>query len=127
VDGKDLLRRYKQLLHIASTDTDWDEMTAYDNLYAAAKEWVIQTECLTATQTITTIANTAGYTLNGDYLSMYLKHNDRYFFKYNDGTTDYFLYFKPYEDVIFDNQTTAALIPSNFTLSDDPTLDTLVS
>ena len=127
MDGKDLLRRYKQLLHIKSTDTDWDEMTGYDNLYSAAKQWVIETKCLTATQTITTTATTETYTIDGKYLSLYLKHNDRYFLKYNDGTTDYFLYFKPYEEVIFENNTTDVTIPAYFTITDDPTLDTLVS
>jgi len=127
MDGKDLLRRYKELLHIKSTDTDFVERTGYDYLYAAAREWVIQTECLTATQSITTVASQAGYTLDGDYLSMYLKHNDRFFLKYNDGTIDYFLYFKPYEEVIFDNQTTAITIPSYFTILDDPTPDSLIS
>ncbi len=127
MDGKDLQRRLKELLHIKSTDTDYDERTGYDYLYAAAKQWVIETECLTSYQTVTTVASTATYTLNGDYLSMYLKHNDRYFLKYNDGTSDYFLYFKPYQEVIFDNDTTAVTIPGYFTITDDPTLDTLIS
>lgn len=127
MDGKDLLRRHKQLLNIKSTDTDYDERTGYDYLYAAAKQWVLETECLTSYQTITTVANTAIYTLNGDYLSMYLKHNDRYYLKYYDGTSYYFLYFKPYEQVIFDNDTTAVSVPGYFTITDDPTLDTLIS
>ena len=127
MDGKELLRRHKQLLHIKSTDTDWDEMTAYDYLYEAAKQWVIETECLTDTQTITTAGTTATYTIDGKYLSLYLKHNDRYFIKYNDGTTDYFLYFKPYEEVIFENNTANVTIPGYFTITDDPTIDTLVS
>ncbi len=127
MDGKDLQRRFKELLHIKSTDTDYDERTGFDYLYAAARQWTIETECLTATQTITTTASGATYTLNGNYLSMYLKENNRYFLKYNDGTTDYFLYFKPYQEVIFDNQTTAVSIPAYFTITDDPTLDTLIS
>lgn len=127
MDGKDLLRRYKELLHIKSTDTDFDERTGYDYLYAAAREWVIQTECLTATQSITTTANVATYTLNGDFLSLYLKENDRFYLKYNDGTDDYFIYFKPYQEVIFDNNTTGISVPSYFTITDDPTLDTLIS
>lgn len=127
MDGKDLIRRSKELLHIKSTDTDFNERGMYDYLYAAARQWVIQTECLTTTQSITTVASQAGYTLDGDYLSMFLKHNDRYYLKYNDGTTDYFLYFKPYQEVIFDNNTTAITIPANFTILDDPTLDDLIS
>lgn len=127
MDGQDLIRRYKELLHIKSTDTDFNLRTGFDYLYAAAREWVIQTECLTTTQSITTVASQAGYTLDGDYLSMYLKHNDRYYLKYNDGTSDYFLYFKPYEEVIFDNDTTPVSVPSYFTITDDPTLDNLIS
>lgn len=127
MDGKDLLRRHKQLLNIKSTDTNYDERTGYDYLYAAAKQWVLETECLTSYQTITTVASTAIYTINGDYLSMYLKHNDRYYLKYYDGTSYYFLYFKPYEQVIFDNDTTAVSVPGYFTITDDPTLDTLIS
>ena len=90
MDGKDLQRRFKELLHIKSTDTDFNERGMYDYLYAAAKQWVLETKCLTSSQTITTTANTASYTLNGDYLSMYLKHNDRYYLKYYDGTNYYF-------------------------------------
>ena len=127
MDGKDLLRRHKQLLNIKSTDTDYDERTGYDYLYAAAKQWVIETECLTSYQTITTVASTATYTLNGDYLAMYLKHNDRYYLKYYDASAYHFLYFKPYEEVIFDNDTTAVVVPGYFTITDDPTLDTLIS
>lgn len=124
MDGRDLQRRLKELLHIKSTDTDWDERTGYDYLYAAARQWVIETECLTATQSISTIGSTATYTLNGDFLSLYLKENDRYYIKYND---DYFIYFKPYQEVIFDNNTTDVTVPAYFTLTDDPTLDSLIT
>ena len=127
MDGKDLLRRHKQLLHIKSPDTDYDERTGYDYLYEAARQWVIETECLTTTQSITTIASTATYTLNGDFLSLFLKENDRYYLKYNDGSDDYFIYFKPYQEVIFDNITGEASIPAYFTLTDDPTMDDLIN
>lgn len=127
MDGKDLLRRVRNLLGEASTSTYLDERTTYDFLYAAAQKWVIETECLTATQTITTTASGATYTLNGDYLSLYLKENDRYYLKYYDASDYYFLYFKPYQEVIFDNNTTAVSVPSYFTIKDDETLDTLIS
>lgn len=127
MDGKDLQRRLKQLLHIKSTDTDWDERTGYDYLYAAAKQWTIETECLTTTQSITTVADQATYTINGDFLSLYLKETDRYYLKYYDASDYYFLYFKPYQEVIYDNNTTSTSVPSYFTITDDPTLDTLIS
>ena len=41
MDGKDLLRRVRQLLGEASTGTYLDERTTYDFLYAAAQRWVM--------------------------------------------------------------------------------------
>ena len=127
MDGKDLKRRLRQLLGESSSGSWLDHRTSFDYLYAAAQQWVKETECLTTTQAITTVASQAGYSLNGDYLSMYLKENDRYYLKYYDGSNYTFLYFKPYQEVIHDNDTTAVSIPSYFTITDDPTLDTLIS
>ena len=127
MDGKDLDRRLRELLGEATTSKWVDERTGYDYLYAAAKQWVIETECLTTSQDLTTVASQAGYTLNGDFLALYLKQNDKFYIKYYDGTDYYFIYFKPYEDVIYDNNTTAISIPSYFTILDDPTLDTQIS
>ncbi len=122
-----MTRRLKELLNIKSTDTWYDERTGFDYLYEAARQWVIECESLTSTQTISTTGSTATYTLNGDFLSMYLKENDRYFLKYNDGSDDYFIYFKPYQEIIFDNNTDEVSVPAYFTITDDPTLDTLIS
>lgn len=127
MDGKDHLRRLEQLLGESSSGSWMKERTSYDYLYSAAQQWVKETECLTTTQTITTVASQAGYTLNGDYLSMYLKQNDRFYLKYYDGSNYTFLYFKPYQEVIYDNDTTAVSVPSYFTITDDPTLDDLIS
>ncbi|MCK4240818.1 MAG: hypothetical protein KAX30_04285 [Candidatus Atribacteria bacterium] len=127
IDGKDLIRRVRQLLNEPSTSPFLDERTTYDFLYAAARQWIIETESVTAEQSITTVASQAGYTIDGDFLSLYLKDNDEFFIKYNDGTDDYFIKFKPYSEVIFENNTTDADIPSNFTITDDQTLDTLIS
>lgn len=127
MDGKDLLRRVRQLLNEPSTSPFLDERTTYDFLYAAARQWIIETESLTAEQDITTIANTAGYTIDGDFLSLYLKHDDEFFIKYYDGTDYYFPKFKPYSEVIYENNTTGITIPGYFTITDDQTLDTLIS
>lgn len=127
IDGKDLTRRLRHLLNLESGDPFLDSRTSYDFLYAAARQWVIETECLTAYQEITTVADQAGYTLNGDYLSLYLKEDDRFFIKFYDGTDYYFIFFKPYAEVIYDNNTDSVAIPSYFTITDDPTLDTIIS
>jgi len=127
MDGKDLIRRVRQLVNESSTSSFLDERTTYDFLYQAAIQWVIETECLTATQEITVVDGTADYTLNGDFLSLYLKHNDKFFIKYYDGSSYTFPTFKHYAEVIYDNDTTEVSVPSEFTLFDDPTLDTLIS
>ena len=127
MDGKDLSRRVRQLLNEPSTSPFLDARTTFDFLYAASRQWIIETESLTAEQSITTVASQAGYTIDGDFLSLYLKDDDEFFIKYYDGTDYYFLKFKPYSEVIYENNTTDADIPSNFTISDDQTLDTLIS
>jgi len=127
VDGKDLDRRVRNLLNESSTSPFLDERTTYDFLYAAARQWITETESVTAEQEITTVASQAGYTINGDFLSLYLKDGNDFFIKYYDGTSYYFLKFKSYSEVIYENNTTDVAIPSNFTISDDQTLDTLIS
>lgn len=127
MDGKNLLRLVRQLLGETSTGTFLDERTTYDYLYEAAKEWVRETACLTAEQSITTVAEIQGYTLDGEFMGLYLKHNDEYIIKIYDGSDYYFAKFKPYGDVYYENDTTSVAIPPYFTIRDDRTLDTMIS
>ena len=123
MDGKDLLRRVRILLLEESGADFLDDRSTFDFIYEAAKELVRRTKSLTTTQAITTVANQASYDLNGDFLGLYLKQGDnRYYLKYNDGTNDVFIYFKDYEDVIYENDTTGVTIPYNFTISDKQSL-----
>ena len=127
MDGKNLKRKLQNLLNMVGDTDFFDERSGYDYLYAAARQWVIETECLSTTQSITTVAKQAAYTLSGDFLALYLKNNGKYYIKFYDGSDYTFIDFRPYEDVIYDDNTTSVAIPSYFTLKDDPTLDTLVS
>lgn len=132
MDGKDMRRRLRQLIGETEYSEFLDPQTEYDFLYEAGKQWVIETECLTAEQEITTVASQAGYTLNGDFLGLYLKEEDvedyeAYYLKYYDGTDYTFINFKSYSEVIHDNNTTAQTIPDAFTIIDDTTLDTIIS
>jgi len=126
MDGKDLRRRLRHLLNTVEGDPFLDTRSSYDFLYAAACRWVIETECLTAEQSITTAKNQAGYALSGDFLALYLEQDDDFFLKYYDASDYTFIPFRPYEDVIVDNNTTSAT-PASFTISDDQTLDDLIS
>ena len=129
MDGKNLLRLVEKIMNEPSHALSQilDERTTYDFFYEAAKHWAIETKCLTGIQEITTVASTAGYTLNGDFLELYLKHDDEFYVKLYDGTDYHFLTFKPYGDVYYENDTVAVAIPPHFTLLDDTTLDTLIS
>lgn len=128
MDGKDLKRRVRQLLNEPSTSSFLDARTTYDFLYEAAKEWTIVSKCLRKTQSITTVADQQGYTLDGDFLGHYLKDDDRDFFiKYNDGDDDHFLDFKPYQEIIYDNDTDSISVPSYWGITTDPTLDDQVT
>lgn len=129
MDGKNYLRLLRQTLNLTSTSTALDERTSYDYLYAAARRWVIETECLTAEQEITTVADQADYTLNGDFLSLYLKHYEDLIIKYYDASGEDYTFptFKPYAEVYYDNDTDSVAVPDEFTLFDDRTLDDLIS
>ena len=119
MDGYDLTKRLEQLLNEES-GSDWlDPKTTYDYLYEAAIAFVDRTHCLQTTQSITTVADTSSYNLNPDFLKLYLKNNrEKLIIKYNDGNDDYFLTWKDYEDIIFNNQTDSVSIPSHFAIID---------
>lgn len=91
-------------------------------------EFVRRTQSLKNEQTITTVADQASYTLNADFLQMYLMDQDNeLYIKYNDGTSDFFLKFKEYQDIIYENQTSSIPIPDHFTIIDDSVTDTQLS
>jgi hypothetical protein len=105
-----------------------DEKTTYDFLNEGALEVARNTNTLTAEQSITTVADQVGYSLNANFLKMYLKDNGGDFFiHYSDGTTTFAFKFATYEDIIFQDDTTSVSIPSRFTITDDPTLDTQIT
>jgi hypothetical protein len=119
------MRRRVQLALDEETGSDFlDEKTVYDYLNEGALEVARQTNILTTTQSIITVAEQVGYTLNANFLHMYLKDSNREFYiKYNDGATDHFLKEASYEDIVIQNNTTSITVPNRFTITDDPTLD----
>jgi hypothetical protein len=118
-----------QLALDEETGSDFlDEKTIYDYLNEGALEVARNTNALTTSQSITTVADQTGYTLNANFLHLYLKNsNGELFLKYNDGTTNHFIPWAPYEDIVYQNQTTSVSVPSRFTITDDPTLDSQVT
>lgn len=119
MDGSDLTRRLEQLLNEESGSSWLDSRTTYDYLYEAAISLVDRTGCLKSTQSITTVAETAEYNLSADFLRLYLRNNnEELVIKYNNGSDDYFLPWKDYEDIIYGNETTSTPLPGYFSIID---------
>lgn len=128
MDGYDMSRRVLSLLGEPSSSQFIDAMTTYDFLYEAAKKWTIISKCLRKEQTITTVAETQSYSLDGDFLGHYIRDDDNDFLiKYTVGSVDYFLDFEPYRELIENNDTDSTLIPSYWAITHDATLDTLIT
>lgn len=128
VDGLSLLRSLRELLNESSTSEFLDTRSSYEFLWQAAIEFVDRTNCLRNEQSITTVADQAGYTLNANFLKLYLKDSsNKFYLKYDDDSTEHFVNHRDYEDVIFGNQTTSQSIPNYFSIIDDSTKDTQLS
>ena len=128
MDGKEIKARIQSLLNEETGSDFLEEKTTYDYYNEAALEIARNTNTLTAEQSITTVAEQIGYTLNANFLKMYLKDSSGDFFiKYNDGTTDYFIKWVEYEKIIFQNNTDSVTIPDRFSIADDQTLDSQVT
>lgn len=128
MDGKSALRFLRMLLNEASTSDYLDNRSSFEYIWSAAKEFVDRSSCLTSTQSISTVANQPEYTLNADFMRLYLRNEDNnYYLKYNNGSADQFVLFKEKEDIIYQNSTGSVEIPPKFYIEDDPNLDTQIS
>lgn len=123
MDGHTLLRALREAVGENASSQYIDTRTAFQYLLEAATELVRRTRCLKATQTITTVAETASYALNSDFLSLDLRNtNDEYIVKYSDGTTTYWPTLEDYDTIIYADQTESQSIPDRFSIIDRPTL-----
>lgn len=128
MDGKTLLRELRQLINEASDSAYMDNKLSYELLWQAATEFVDRTNALSTTQSITTVANQAAYTLSADFLKLYLSNNNNdLYIKYNNGSDDTFPILRDKERVIYQNSTASVDIPSFFYLEDEPTLNSRIS
>lgn len=129
MDGKTLKGMLQNAINEASTSTFLDSRTSFDFIYEAALEYNRLTQALCSTQAITTIASTSGYNLNSDFLCTRL-YNDRneLVVKYTDIATptpnNSFVPFRPYEQIYQALNTTAADVPTNFSITDYETVGT---
>jgi hypothetical protein len=119
MDGNTLNFQLRQILNESSGATWLDTRTSYDYLYQAAIATAFKIKSPTTTQDITTVASQTNYALNADFLRMYLTDDqNRYYIKYYDGTSYYWLYWREYGAIVLGNRTTAVKIPDSFTIRD---------
>ena len=119
MDGKELLYGVRQLLNESSSSGFLDTKSTYYWINEAAREVVDRTHSLSAEQTITTVALQLAYTLNADFLKLYLKDtSNNFFIKYNDGSSDSFIKWGEYQNIIYQNNINSVPIPSKFSITD---------
>jgi len=121
MDGKDLLRRLRQIMQEDGDDGWLDKQTSFDYLYEAACAFVDRTNCITGLQTIQTTSSQHIYRLKPDFLKLYAKDRENeYFIKYYDVSADdyYNIGWRDMEDLLYDYYAdhTAVAIPSFFTV-----------
>lgn len=100
MDGKNLLRRLREVLDEESSGTWMDDRTSYDFCFEAAKQFVMQTGCLTNETEFKTVANQANYQLPTDFIKLYAKStNNRYYVQFSGSGNDNNVLFRDYEDL----------------------------
>ena len=131
MDGKTARLFTERLIRAVSKADIVNRKLTYDLICQGAEEFVSLTNCIKESQSITTVASTASYDLNADFLQLYLKTDDKrggdYFIQYNDGTNTHTILYKAYQKVIYDNQTTEKNIPDYFTIKPKTSLETQIS
>ncbi len=119
MDGKISLYQLRQLLEEDSTSGYLDTRTSYDFLNEAATEYSMITRALTGSQTITTVADQTDYTLNSDYLYMYLTDSkNQYIAKYNTGSYITDIIWRDPNALLYNAATQSVSVPSRFTIKD---------
>lgn len=130
-DGYNLKKDLQTLLQDTGSTGFFSNRTLYRMLHQAAIRFVQRTKCLTATQTITTAAETSTYDLNADFMELYLKDSQERFFAryYAPGATTNprFICHRDYEAVVYGANTTSTTIPGRFSIKDNPTGTTSLS
>lgn len=129
MDGKSLLYQLEKRINEADGSSFLDDRTTYEFLNEAAVELVRRTKCLHSSTTITTVADQRAYDLPADFLEFIVLESGNgfkntasiYKVKMNDGTSDHWIPFADFEEVLYTEQSTSQAIPNRFTIRDETT------
>ncbi len=131
MDGKLLKREVRFLINEESDSDLLDDFTTFNFLNDAANEINMRIEHIKNSQSITSVADQAGYTLDARYMKLYLENNlGRHFVQYSDGTTKKNVIEKSEDSIVSQTLTesvTSVDMPDNFYITDDTTLDDQVT
>lgn len=124
MDGKTLLKQLDRLLLEDASSAFMVDHLSYQFLNEAASYVAMRVGMPRASQSITTVADQEEYDVNADFLGLYLRDTSKNFYLvYSDGTSNHFITWKAYEDLILaDQAANSVLIPSGFTLIDKSSL-----
>lgn len=119
MDGLTLRTQLQYALRELSNSEFLDEKTSYDFLYEAALELNRITQALNGTQSITTTASTSAYNLNPDFqcLRVMNDRNERVV-KFDDGNSESWISERPYESVLYDNNSDETATPVSISITD---------
>jgi hypothetical protein len=119
IDGYTLLFELREALNETSASAFMNDRVSYGYLWDAALKINLNIAALTSTQTISALTSTSIYNLNPDYMGLYMRDFQKnLFIKYNDGSSDTFITFQTYEELYYQNNSTATSIPWRFSLKD---------
>lgn len=127
MDGKELLYQLREILGEDEGSTWMDDKTSYYYLWHGAQRYVAKTNSLTTYQDITTVADQVNYSLESDFMKLYLLDSyNRYYARYYEagGSAYSWLYWKDYEDVLKANKvasTDSVEVPTHFSIRDRAT------
>ena len=129
MDGKALLYDLRHLLREDSDSGFLDDYTSYRWLNEAALDLQLRTRMLKTSTDLTTVDGTAAYYLPADYLGLYMRDtSNRYIAKFTDDDDNVsWLQWKPYEEIIYENQTDEVAIPTHFSVYDYGSQETQVT
>jgi hypothetical protein len=118
--GIDYLNRLAQLLNDAHPSGYWiDKKLSFDLLFEAAKNFASDTRSLHSTQTITTVATQAKYTLMPNFLRVLTEDSKgKETIPYNNGTSTTWLSLEQYPTIVYDDMDDST--PYRFAITDRP-------
>lgn len=126
-DGREMTRKLRFDLQESDNSAFWNLYMGYRDINEAANNYVMKTNSIRSTQSITTVADQAEYTLSPDHLNIYVQEDGKRYIKYNNGSTNFFPEFIDHEEIVHRSSSASTAIPSQFTVIDHPAAGSIIT